>query len=68
MEGNLLNLQEVGERIRVPVPTLRLWRQQGKGPKSFKIGRHVAYFEADVSSWLEAQYARSGIGGHDAAA
>jgi len=34
----LLTFDEVAELIRVPAATLRYWRHQGTGPKSFKMG------------------------------
>jgi DNA-binding transcriptional MerR regulator len=36
----LLSLSEVAEILRVPINTLRWWRQIGTGPEFFKIGRH----------------------------
>lgn len=35
----LLTLSEVAEILKVPVNTLRWWRQLGTGPEFFKIGR-----------------------------
>ena len=32
---------EVAAILRVLVNTLRWWRQQGDGPRFFKIGRHL---------------------------
>lgn len=53
----ILTVHEVSELIRVPVATLRYWRHQGSGPKSFKLGqRRVVYRESDVVAWLEEQY------------
>jgi len=40
-----------------PPHTLEQWRSQGKGPKYFKVGRHVRYRWVDVNSWLDAQIA-----------
>ncbi len=44
----LLTLHEVAELLRVPDATVRWWRTQHIGPSSFKIGRHVRYFRAEV--------------------
>lgn len=52
----LLTLPEVAEWIHTPEATLRFWRHQSTGPKSFRVGRRVMYYEADVAAWLEAQY------------
>jgi predicted DNA-binding transcriptional regulator AlpA len=53
---NLLNIAETSARTRTPEATLRFWRYQGVGPKSFKVGRRVMYKRADVDRWLEEQY------------
>src|SRR3954469_16474862 len=37
----LLTLSEVAEILKVPINTLRWWRQLGTGPEFFKIGRHL---------------------------
>ena len=51
----LLTLPEVAELVRVPVATLRYWRHLGCGPRSFKVGRHVRYWRADLILWLTEQ-------------
>lgn len=51
----MLSLQEVCAILRVPEGTLRYWRHLGCGPKSFKIGRQVRYWHADVVLWLTEQ-------------
>lgn len=56
-EDLLLDTKETGQRLHVPVATLRWWRHKGLGPKSFRMGqRKVMYRLADVEAWLEAQY------------
>jgi excisionase family DNA binding protein len=53
----LMTITEVAELLRLPVATLRYWRNLGdKGPKSAKIGSHVLYRRADVEAWLDAQF------------
>lgn len=56
-DGRILQMEEVAQIIRRPVATLRYWRHQGTGPKSFKLGRRVMYRAEDVRAWLDAQYA-----------
>ena len=51
----LLTLPEVADLVRVPVATLRYWRHLGCGPRSFKVGRHVRYWRADLILWLTEQ-------------
>jgi len=55
----LLTMKEVAGVVRVPVATLRYWRHLGSGPHSFKIGRHVRYWKADLVLWLTEQTNRA---------
>jgi excisionase family DNA binding protein len=64
---NLLTLDEVSEHLRVPVGTLRRWHVEGRGPKSFHVGRRIVVKETDLAAWLDEQYAGAGAG-RDAAA
>jgi integrase len=48
-------LQEACAFLRMPEGTLRQWRHLGAGPGSFKIGRHVRYWRADLVLWLSEQ-------------
>lgn len=54
----LLTLDETAALLRVPENTLRYWRVTGAGPRSFKVGRHVRYWKADVVLWLSDQMNR----------
>ncbi len=54
--SELLTISEVSARLRVPVATLRFWRHQGTGPKSFRIGGKVVYKASDVEGWVQAAY------------
>jgi predicted DNA-binding transcriptional regulator AlpA len=57
MVDRILNTVEVSEITRVPPTTLRWWRHQDIGPRSFRLGpRKVMYKESDVLAWLENQY------------
>lgn len=59
----LLRTAEVAAMTGVPVGTLRYWRHRGEGPKSFRLGRRVAYFEDEVIAWVESQAAATSVGG-----
>ena len=50
--ANLLNPKQVSERIQRPERTLERWRSTGEGPPFIRLGRMVAYREADVERWL----------------
>jgi predicted DNA-binding transcriptional regulator AlpA len=49
----ILLLPEAAERLHTSPETLRYWRHAGTGPKSFKMGRRVCYFESEIDNWLE---------------
>jgi excisionase family DNA binding protein len=51
----LLTLAEVAERLRVPIATVRWWRANQKGPRTFKIGRHVVSRASDVDAYINQQ-------------
>jgi excisionase family DNA binding protein len=52
-----LRLNEAAEYLHVPASTLRYWRQQNRGPKSFALGGRVRYQKADLDAWVAGQYA-----------
>jgi hypothetical protein len=51
----LLTLSEVAEILKVPINTLRWWRQIGTGPDFFKIGRHLVTTVGDVRKFIREQ-------------
>src|SRR3954449_11017281 len=51
----LLTLSEAAEILKVPVNTLRWWRQLGTGPEFFKIGRHLVTTVGDVRGFIRQQ-------------
>ncbi len=55
LRDEMLSLQEACVFLRVPEGTLRYWRWLGAGPRSFKVGRHVRYWRADLILWLTEQ-------------
>jgi excisionase family DNA binding protein len=59
---DLFTLGEVADLLRVPAATVRYWRHQGTGPRSFRIGRHVRYQRSDVETWLREQRRAGGPG------
>ncbi|TFC20065.1 helix-turn-helix domain-containing protein [Cryobacterium algoritolerans] len=50
-----LTPEDVSAKTGVAVQTLYNWRHLRKGPRSFKLGRLVRYFESDVDEWIAAQ-------------
>jgi hypothetical protein len=51
----LLTLAETAEILRVPINTVRWWRQIGSGPEFFKIGRHLVTTVGDVRRYIREQ-------------
>lgn len=56
MAQKILTLQEVSDRTRIPVPTLRWYRANGDGPKLWKLGGRIVAYERDVEAWMDEQY------------
>lgn len=51
----LLNENQVAQRLGVSIATVRRWRSQKTGPKFRKLGASVRYASDDLKSWIEAQ-------------
>ena len=60
MMERILLIEEVSDRTRAPIDTLRYWRSKGMGPRAIKIGRRLAYRESDVDSWIADQWKQAG--------
>ena len=50
---DLLTIEEVAERLRVSVLTMRWLRQGGSFAPAIKVGRRLVWDARDVSAWLE---------------
>lgn len=63
---DLLNVQATAELLGIPIATLKYWRHNNRGPRSFRLsdmrGR-VVYRRRDIDEWIDAQEAASGAGG-----
>jgi len=52
----MLTAQEVADFLGVPLTTLYSWRScGGKGPRGFRVGKHLRFKAADVDAWLDRQ-------------
>lgn len=49
--ARLITTADLAERWGMKPETLRVWRYQQKGPPYVKIGRRVAYREADITKY-----------------
>jgi predicted DNA-binding transcriptional regulator AlpA len=47
---------DLAEMLGRSLSTLRYWRHNGYGPRSFLLGGRVCYKVEDVEAWLEQQY------------
>ena len=54
-DTNLLTEHQAAERLACSVAALRRWRQEGRGPAHYKVGRLVRYSPADLDAFLAAQ-------------
>jgi excisionase family DNA binding protein len=50
---DLLTIEEVAERLRVSVLTVRWLRQEGRFAPAIKVGRRRVWDARDVAAWLE---------------
>ena len=53
----LLTIAEVSAYLGIPVQTLYTWRTEGKGPKAYKVGKHLRFRLEDLNAWLDEQAA-----------
>ena len=51
----LITIQEVADRIDIPVQTIYRWRSEGKGPRGFRVGKYVRFRLEDVEAWEQEQ-------------
>jgi predicted DNA-binding transcriptional regulator AlpA len=52
MDASIRSMEWVSDKTGIPINSLRYYRAQGIGPKSFKLGRRVVYDVADVEAWI----------------
>ncbi|WNM25648.1 helix-turn-helix transcriptional regulator [Demequina capsici] len=55
MAQRFMTIDEVSDLTRIPVNTLRWWRHinDGRGPKSFRLGGRVLYTVDEVEAWID---------------
>jgi excisionase family DNA binding protein len=51
----LLTIEEVAERLRVSVLTIRWLRQERRFVPAIRVGRRLVWDARDVAAWLESQ-------------
>ena len=50
----LLNIDEVAERLKVPVLTIRWLRQEARFAPAIRVGRRLVWSESDIEAWVAA--------------
>jgi predicted DNA-binding transcriptional regulator AlpA len=58
-EPHILTISQAAGIVNVSEGALKKWRQEGSGPKWFRLGKHVRYLETDITDWIDEQYNRS---------
>lgn len=53
-ESLIVSEQRAGEMLALSPRTLQRWRVEGRGPKFVKLGKKVAYTEAALRAYVEA--------------
>jgi predicted DNA-binding transcriptional regulator AlpA len=46
-----LTAEEVADRLRQTVATVKYWRKRGTGPEGTRLGKHVRYRLSAVRDW-----------------
>lgn len=54
-DEELLTLEEVAEILKTSENTVRWWRQEGKGPDFFKIGKRLYTTVGDLRAFIRKQ-------------
>jgi predicted DNA-binding transcriptional regulator AlpA len=57
--NDLLTQRDAARRLLLSPRTLERLRVSGTGPRYCKLGRRVAYREADLESWIAARVVQS---------
>ena len=51
----LITIDELAAYLGLPKQTIYDWRVQGRGPRAYRIGKHLRYAVSDVRAWVAAQ-------------
>ena len=47
----LWDVDQVANHLGVPKQTIYAWRSEGKGPKGFRVGKHLRWHAPTVIAW-----------------
>ncbi|MHA7620744.1 helix-turn-helix transcriptional regulator [Cellulosimicrobium cellulans] len=51
--SDCLSIAELAARLHVSAQTIYDLRSQGRGPKGFRVGRHLRFRISEIEAWLE---------------
>ncbi|MFC6509342.1 helix-turn-helix domain-containing protein [Promicromonospora citrea] len=60
----LWTLDELCAFLRTTPATVHTWRKSGRGPRAYRVGRHLLFAELDVRAWLAERADRMDDAGH----
>lgn len=63
LKQDFLDRFQVAEYIGVGPETMRIWRRNNTGPKSYMLAGRIVYRRAEVDQWIAAQLASTVRGG-----
>ena len=55
MQDKILNERETADFLNCSVAALRRWRQEGRGPSYYRVGKLIRYGSGDIEAYLESQ-------------
>lgn len=58
-----LGTVDAGNYVGVSAATLRRWRKENLGPRSYMVGKDLRYDIVDLDTWLEEQKVATARGG-----
>lgn len=58
-----LGTADAGNYVGVSSATMRRWRKEDLGPRSYMVGKDIRYDIADLDAWLEVQKLATARGG-----
>jgi predicted DNA-binding transcriptional regulator AlpA len=50
---DLLNIEQVADRLTVSVGCIRAWRSRGEGPPAIRVGAALRWDPVEVDEWLD---------------
>ncbi|MCA2320434.1 helix-turn-helix domain-containing protein [Mycobacterium intracellulare] len=55
MPSELLDIQQLADRLKVSVGCIRAWRLRGEGPPAIKLGSVLRWDSQEVIEWINSR-------------